>query len=148
MPSNLHLRPDQIRWELDSDTVQWLEHLPGAVEDGDRLFVVIHEDHEKPFCIMEAADDGTAMLVWRTDHLGEDTYTNLRRMRHVPLHKRLDEIEKQEEKDAAAKKQDELDDLWERIGGPMYHDLHRYGFAHGAKSTNGALVKRRQRYGA
>lgn len=135
----LRLRPDQLRYELDGATLQWLKTLPEAVEDGDKLFVVIHEDQEKPFYIMQTHDDGAISLLWRTDHLGEDTYTALRRMRQIPLSKRLDEIERQEEKDELARKQEERDELYERIGGPMYHMLHRYGFAHGGKHTNAPL---------
>ena len=86
-----------------------------------------------------AVHDGAISLLWRTDHLGEDTYTALRRMRHVPLSKRLDAIEREEEKDALAKKEQEREELYERIGGPMYHMLHRYGFAHGDRHTNAPL---------
>lgn len=135
----LRLRPDQLRYNLDGATLQWLKTLPEAVEDGDKLFVVIHEDQEKPFYIMQTQDDGAVSLLWRTDHLGEDTYTALRRMRFIPLSKRLDEIERQEEIDAAQAKQDEQDEMYERIGGPMYHMLHRYGFAHGGKHVSAPL---------
>jgi len=135
----LRLRPDQLNYNLDGDTLAWLEKLPEAVEDGDKLFVVLHEDQEKPFYIMQTQDDGQVSLLWRTDHLGEDTYTALRRMRFIPLSKRLDEIERQEAKDEAAAKEAEMEELYERIGGPMYHMLHRYGFAHGGKAVNAPL---------
>lgn len=137
--TNLRLRPDQVNWDLDGNTVQWLKTLPEAVEDGDKLFVVLHENAEKPFVIMQTEDDGSASILWRTDHLGEDTYTALRRMRFIPLSKRLDEIERQEAKDAETAREEEKADLYERIGGPMYHMLHRYGFAHGGKHTNAPL---------
>lgn len=135
----LRLRPDQLHYELDGDALQWLKTLPEAVEDGDKLYVVIHEDQEKPYYIMQIQEDGTHSLLWRTDHLGEDTYTALRRMRFIPINKRLDEIERQEEKDALDQAEAEREDLYERIGGPMYHMLHRYGFSHGGKAMNAPL---------
>jgi len=135
----LRLRPDQLKYELDGDTLQWLKTLPEAVEGGDKLHVVIHEDHEKPFHIIQQDETGALSLLWRTDHLGEDTYTALRRMQYIPLSKRLDEIERQEEIDAAKAKEEEMAELYERIGGPMYHMLHRYGFAHGGKASNAPL---------
>jgi hypothetical protein len=130
-PSNLHLAPHQVRFELDGETLHWLEHLPEEVQDGDRLFVVIHEDHPEPFVVMEHADDGTDMFVLRTDRLDAKTYETLRRARFIPLHKRLAAFEKEEAKHQADQKQHELDELYERIGGPMYRELHRNGFAHG-----------------
>lgn len=127
----LRLSPDQLTYNLDGDTLQWLKTLPEAVEGGDRLHVVIHEDNPKPFHILQTHDDGNISLLWRTDHLGEDTYTAIRRMSFIPISKRLDEIEKQEAKDEAHAKEQEMGELYERIGGPMYRMLHRYGFAHG-----------------
>jgi hypothetical protein len=127
----LRLRPDQLQYNLDGETLRWLENLPTAVEDGDKLFVVIHEDQPTPFYIMQTHDDGAISLLWRSDHLGEDTYTALRRMRNVPLSKRLDEFEKEEAKHLADQKQERADELYETLGGPMYRELHRNGFAHG-----------------
>lgn len=156
-PSNLHLSPEQVKSvELDADAYDWMKRLPEEVIGGERLFVVIHEDHPRPYVIMEHADDGSDMFVLRTDHLGADTLETLRRAVKIPLHQRLAEFEKAEAKAEQERQEAEHADLYERIGGPLYRDLHRYGFAHGraesfrpmnatARRSRAAESKRRKR---
>lgn len=136
-PTNLHLSPDQIHWQLDGDTIEWLKHLPEEVERGEKLYVLIHKDQPEPYIIMEAdcPDPETGryvdMFVTRTDHLGADTYTRIRRARQVPLLKRLEWLEKENAEFEAKEKERIKDELYENLGGDLYRLMHRTGFAHG-----------------
>lgn len=127
-PTNLHLTPEQIHWDLDADTLHWLEHLPDAVEGGDRLFVLIHKDHDEPFVIVEHADDGSDMFVMRTAHLDERTYERLRYMRQVPLDKRIERLDRIAADWEREDMENRTEEMYERFGGDMRWQLYRDGF--------------------
>lgn len=132
-PTNLHLTPDQMRWELDGDTLAWLKNLPLEVEGGDRLYVLIQEQNREPFIIMEKdirQDDGTYrdQFVLRTDRLDRRTYDRLRRARQIPLMKRLEWAQQENERYEAQHREEEMDELYETLGGPMLRELDRASF--------------------
>lgn len=141
-PTNLHLTPDQINWQLDGDTVEWLRHLPEEVERGEKLYVLYHKGQPEPYVIMEADcldhDSGryVDMFVMRTDHLGSDTYLRLRRARKVPLLKRLEWAEKENQAHEMAEKQRLKEEMYETLGGPMLRELDRNGFLPGPRGTS------------
>ena len=150
--TNLHLTPDQINWQIDGDTRAWLEQLPREVERGEKLYVLIHKDHPQPFTIMEAdvwdpeAQSYVDMFVMRTDHLGSDTYTRLRRARQIPLLKRLEWAEKENEKYEEDYHQQELDQLYYTLGEPMQRLMQKTGFtASGVGSKSYPIVNKKRR---
>lgn len=141
-PTNLHLSPDQVNWQLDGDTVEWLRHLPEEVERGEKLYVLYHKDQPEPWVIMESdcIDPDTGryvdMFVMRTDHLGSDTYLRLRRARKVPLIKRLEWAERENDEFERKERERLQEEMYETIGGPMLRHLERCGFLKGPRAEN------------
>lgn len=152
--TNLHLSPDQINWQIDGDTRDWLAHLPEEVDGGEKLYVLIHKDHPKPFTIMEKdvwdaeANAYVDMFVLRTDHLGSDTYRRLARAKKIPLLQRLEWAEKENAEFERQAHEEELDRLYYTLGEPMEYEMRRNGFTRsGVGSKSYPIVSRqKQRY--
>jgi hypothetical protein len=154
-PTNLHLTPDQINWQLDGDTVEWLRQLPLEVERGEKLYVLYHKDHPKPWVIMEAdvwdpeLDNGRGgyvdMFVLRTDHLSSETYTRLRRARQIPLLKRLEWAERENEQYEKSVREQELEQLYYTLGEPMQRELIRNGFTGSSVGSKSYPIVSRQK---
>lgn len=93
------------------------------------------------FAITEKCADGVERLVFRTECLDARILEHVQYLLHVPFEKRFDEAERREAKLQAEAKENELNELYERIGGPMRVDLERCGFA----DRNSSYPKRRRR---
>lgn len=127
-PSNLIL-PEGARVELvEADLYNICNRIREELEHGERLFVILQEDHPKPWVVMEHADDGTDMMVLRAEELDGRIIADLRYMLSVPLSKRLDAIEAMEARHEEQRKSDELDELYENLGRPMWSQLEHDGF--------------------
>ena len=130
-PSNLHLAPHQVSMHVEGDVFNICERIRTEVPDGDRLFVVMHEEHPKPYVVMEKCDDGTERFVYRTDSLDARLLEKLRYFVNVPFEKRFEQAEKEEAKARAEFHEQELDDLWNGMGERMHHQLERDDFIDG-----------------
>lgn len=154
-PSNLHLRPDQVKIPLEGSVYEFCQRLREEVTDGDKLFIVIHEGNPKPFVIMERVDFGPDpgdRYVMRTAELDQRLITHLQRIRHIPLTARLAEAERVNAAYEKAHREAEQDEYYERVGGPMLRELDRNGFVAGGRGVSypkrGPRAKRRTAAGA
>lgn len=125
-PTNLHLREGVQTRYVDSDMYDIGKRM---AEISRRLYAIEATENGKVmWIVMEHCEDGVDRLVFRTPHLDARVIAKLQELFTVDLHTRLDMIEKDEYKLEAARKEAELDDLYERIGAPMWTDLEKNGF--------------------
>lgn len=80
------------------------------------------------FAIAEDCADGSTRLVFRVPELDNRTIERLQYLMSIPIDKRNEEIQKQIDRDEAARKEEELDELYERVGAPMWGELEKSGF--------------------
>lgn len=93
------------------------------------LFIVVHERPDgKNFIVMERCQDGVDRLVKRYAQLDGRVVRDMQYIQGVPLDKRMDALVEENEKYEAEEKEKQLDELYERMGGPMWHQLERDGF--------------------
>lgn len=125
-PSNLRLRASVKAMYVTHDMFDIAKQMR---EIDRRLYAVqLAEDDEANYAIMEHCDDGVERLVFRVDALDGRVLERLRYLMAVPLHERLAAIEAEERAFEAARREAEREDLYERVGGPMRHELARCGF--------------------
>lgn len=90
------------------------------------------------------------MFVMRVEQLDARAVTACERMIHIPLQKRMAELEKVEAKWAEEEKERQLDELYEKMGGNMLIQLDRCGFVDRpvsyAKVNKTAQRHRRSKY--
>jgi hypothetical protein len=101
----------------------------------------------KPYAIMETSDDGVERLVCKVRELDERVLTELRRMIAIPFAKRFEELEKIEAAAKAAEEERQFEELYERMGGPMWKELEKCGFIDGPRAASyakGGLRGRRR----
>lgn len=100
------------------------------------LFVVMHTLGDSSYyTVMERCKDGVdRVTIPRVHELDGRVIERIRYYLGVPLEQRFAEFEKEEARAAEARKQAELDELYERMGGPMWAQLERDGFIQRPKS--------------
>jgi len=101
MPSNLRLDMSGNRQKVmmvDSDLYRITERI---AEIDPNLYVVFHEDHPKPFTIMENCHDGVSRFVARYEELDQRILEDLRFMCSVPFDERMKAAQKQIDKSNA-----------------------------------------------
>ena len=70
------------------------------IKDIDRsLYIVLHEDHERPWVVMEDCADGDQRMVSRYERLDASILDDLRYMLSVPFEKRFAELTKRIDKE-------------------------------------------------
>lgn len=126
-PTNLRLRPTvQVRY-VDSDMYDICQRIK---ELDDRLFIIdLEEGSSHAYAIMETATDGTEMLVCRVKELDERLLQKLRYYAAVPLDHRIRLFDAEEKRDREKWLEDSMEELYDRMGGPMWHQLEHDGFA-------------------
>lgn len=126
-PSNLHLA-DGVQIEtLDSDVLGVCDQVS---EISDRLFLVVLRQEDKyAVAIMEHCDDGVDRLVFKVRNLDGRVLKRIRRMIGMPLKERIAKAEKDEHRMQEEAKEEKFEELWDRLGGPMYRQLHHDGFS-------------------
>jgi hypothetical protein len=152
-PSNLDLPLDCHVKHIDSDVFDICNRL---AEVSPRLWVLAVFDRPgTDFIIMEDCEDGvqrSAFRVgphWDITALDNRVVEKCRVLQSLPLSVRVAAIDKEMQKRADQKKEDELDDLYERMGAPMWGELERCGFIQrpvsyakrGAVGGKGSLAK-------
>lgn len=124
-PSNLVLPPGIEPRMVESDVYGICERV---AEISPRLKVVVLEGQEHPFAIMESCDDGVERLVFKVRELDNRVVEKLRRIMAMPLSERLRQIERDERRFKEQERERELEELYERVGRPMWTLLDRCGF--------------------
>lgn len=132
VPNNLHLRPGTSMRLVTDD----LFHIADRIREiSDRLFILeLAEDSAEGqkfgLAIMERTPDRGEYLVFRLPigELDARVLDRLKYMMSVPLHTRLAILDKEREKWERDYEQQKLDELYERIGGPMWLQFEHDGF--------------------
>lgn len=136
-PSNLVLPNDTRTRMIDSDMYGICKRV---AEVSRKLYIVVHEKPDGTllhYSIMENCDDGVQRLALNVgpgrpiDALDARVIERLEWMIHVPLDKRVDEMEKMEAADKEAEKERSLEELYEKMGRQMHFQLERDGFISG-----------------
>lgn len=126
IPANLNLPPMGHRAPVvEGDLYNICERLK---EYDPNLFIVFHPEDEYPYVIMEHTTRGTEAFVYKTKELDARVFDRLNYMQRVPLQERLKVIEAEERAWELAWKEQELEDLYERVGRPMWTELDKTGF--------------------
>jgi hypothetical protein len=133
-PSNLHLRPTVKASFVTSDLYDICQRVK---EISPRIHVFELTDDatgDRGWSIMEHCDDGVERLIFRVgpghpiDALDGRVLERLRYILSVPLSERFAALEADEIKTEAQRQDDELEELYEKFGGEMRHELARCGF--------------------
>lgn len=126
IPDNLNIPPMGHRAPVvEGDVYNICERLK---EYNPSLFIVFHPEDDHPYVIMERTERGSEEFVYKTKELDARIFDRLDYIQRVPLSKRLDIIEAEEKAWELAWKEQELDDLYERVGRPMWTELDKTGF--------------------
>lgn len=131
-PTNLHLPEDAHAIPVEGD----LYDICGRVAEignqhGADLHVNLIVDpnrDEHAFVIFERGPDGHDRKVFRVAELDQRVLTRLHRIMAVPAASRMQAIMREVEAHEAEQKEAELEDLYERMGRPMWTQLEHDGF--------------------
>lgn len=137
VPTNLRLPVGTKTFVVEQDMYDICERVRTEIEGGDCFFIVLHEEPngDTYYTVMEQCSDGVdRVAITRIEALDARVLERLRYIMAVPLSKRMDEIERLEKIDAARQKEEELEELYERMGGPMWSQLEHDGFVQRPKS--------------
>lgn len=125
-PSNLQLR-DTVRTRfVDGDLFDIAKRLR---ELSDQLYIVeMSEQDDCAYAVMEHCADGVERLVFKVRELDARVIDRVREIMHVPFEHRFAAAEAAEEAHNAARKDAELEELYDRVGRPMLTQLEHDGF--------------------
>lgn len=147
VPTNLHLRPSVKRRYVDGDLYGICNRMKQI--DPNLYAVELEDGQDHAYAIMEHCIDGTDRLIFKVAELDARVLAKLEYLMARPLADRLDLIERDEHKYEADQKEEELERLYETLGGPMLRDLDRLGFMGGPRSSSyakrGVYANRRTR---
>lgn len=126
-PTNLRLRESvQVRY-VDSDMFDICKRIK---EIDERLFIIdLEEGDSHSYAIMETATDGTEMLVTRVKELDERVLEKLRYYAAVPLDHRIRLFDAEAARDRETWLDDQMEELYERMGRPMWTQMEHDGFS-------------------
>lgn len=85
----------------------------------------------KNFIVMENCKDGVVRFVKRYETLDGRVVNDLRYMLGVPFSERVKMLEKENEEFERKQKDEQLEELYERMGRPMWTQLEHDGFVDG-----------------
>lgn len=126
-PANLHLRPGTKAELVDGDLYDVCKRI-GEVDE--RLFILLLDDGDAyAYAIMERCPDGWDRLVFKVKQLDGRVIERLRGLMAVPLNERLKTLEAEEHRLKEEAEQEAFEELYERLGGPMWTELERTGFS-------------------
>lgn len=125
-PSNMQLPPGSSQNYVSGDVYDICER----IKELDRnLRVVPLPSEHFPFGIALIEDDGTERLIFRAKVLDDRVIKRVRYIMGVPFEQRLAVIDKEIHRDEVEEKERQLEDLYDRMGGEMWHQLERCGFS-------------------
>ena len=125
-PSNLSLDPSVRAGLVESDMYNICER----IKELDPNLKIIHliDGETQSFVIMETGRDGKEYYVMKTSELDGRVLEKLRYLLHVPFEDRIKALEKGNEEFEKKAHEDALDELYERVGRPMWTTLEKTGF--------------------
>lgn len=125
-PSNLHLPPGVKLETIESDVFGICDQIR---EISDRLFIVVmHQGSQHACAIMERCDDNVDRLIFRVKQLDGRVVKRLRRMMGMSFEDRYKEAEREEFRMKEQEEEAAFEELYERMGAPMWSQLDRDGF--------------------
>lgn len=125
-PSNLEIPPWMKTKYVDGDLYNVCLRVK---EISDTLTVIpLEGDGPYHFAIAEDCPDGVTRLVFRCKELDARAVDHLREIMFLDFQARVAAFDKEQEKAEADRKEQELDELYERVGAPMLPELERAGF--------------------
>lgn len=150
-------RPDNIRGRFGTRVDSDVYHIADRLKELDPNLVIYALDEPimqfgrtYNFSIVELCRDGTERLVMRVAELDARIIERCERMLRVPFAKRFEAAEKENEKWEAEQRDNQLNELYEKMGGDMRIQLERCGFTDswGPKyAPMNRTARRHRRYG-
>jgi hypothetical protein len=125
VPSNLILPPELRGLSVEGDVYNICERIK---EISPALFIQGFTNPEYPYVIVEKCIDGIERVVLKAKELDGRVIAHLQKLMAKPLSERVREIEINERKLEAEQKEAQLDELYERLGRPMWTQLEHDGF--------------------
>lgn len=125
-PSNLEIPPWMKTKYVSGDLYNICLRVKQISDD----LHVIPLDGDGPyhFAIAEDCPDGVTRLVFRCQELDNRAIEHLQEIMFLDFKERVAAFDKEQEKAEAARKEEELEELYERVGAPMQTELERAGF--------------------
>jgi len=127
-PSNLHLRPTTRATFVENDVYDIAKRVARIDR---RLYILQLDDADADKCawaVMERCDDGVERLVYKAKALDAHIVTKLEELMSVPLHERIRRAEAQCRKWDDEQHELMHEELYERLGRPMWGQLEHDGF--------------------
>lgn len=125
-PSNLHL-PERMNYmQVDTDLYGICEEMKKIDPN---LYVLVLDDGTKyGFAIMEHCKDGVERLVFKVRELDQRVLKKLADIMSVPLRVRIRQLERANHRFEEQERERDLEELYERMGRPMWTQLEHDGF--------------------
>lgn len=128
-PNNLHFADDVRATLIEQDLYDICTRLN---EIDPSLFIILLEDgNSHRYTIMEHCSDGWDRLVWSVNDLDQRVLEKAAYLKKVPFEHRLEEAEKVEARMKAEAESEAFEEFYEKLGGPMRHQLRHDGFTDG-----------------
>lgn len=125
-PTNLHFGADVHVQLIDSDLYHICERLR---EISPSLSVVAaRRGDEILYNIMETCPDGLERRIFKAKHLDGRVLKHIEKIMGIPFEVRFEEAAKEVDRFEEAQKEEQLDELYERLGRPMWTQLEHDGF--------------------
>ncbi len=130
-PLNLSLPPSAKVTSVDGDLYNICERIR-EIDPSLRVVLLEHDPTDTwSYAIMEDCADGECRLVFKVKELDARVVTKLQRMMKIPFAQRYAEAEAECFKFEAEEHERSLEELYEKIGGPMLRELEQCGFIDG-----------------
>lgn len=126
-PHNLHLADNVHAAMVEGDLYDVCNRIK---EIDPSLFIVQLTDDANncQFAVMEHCQDGMDRLVFKTQYLDQRILSKIQRMLEIPFEERFDAVCAEIDRQEAERREEESNEFYERMGGPMYSELARTGF--------------------
>lgn len=125
-PSNLVLPEGTAVTEVESDLYNICDRVKGI---SPRLSIILADSGEKyAFIVMEHCADGVERLVFKVRELDGRVVKRLEQLMAMPLAARYEELEKQAYRLEQEEHENQMEELYERLGRPMWTQLEHDGF--------------------
>lgn len=125
-PSNLHLSGNGSARFVESDMFDIAKRLT-EIDRSLHVFEIVEGD-QHVYAVMEHCADGEERLVFKAEVLDARILDKVRYLFSVPFEHRFAEAEAEEARANAQFQEDQLDELYERVGRPMWTELDACGF--------------------
>lgn len=122
-PTNLRVRNKAI--VLESDVYNICDRIK---ELEPSLYIVLDEDRDKPFVIMQTCWDGVDRFLKDYEVLDPRVLKDIEYMLGVPFEERVKRLERENDEWERKHADEQLEELYERMGGPMWQQLEHDGF--------------------